>query len=415
MAAGRPTMVAIPAGRSRWAPTATSRRRRRPTRSRVRRVLDRPDAGDQRGVRCVRASDRLRHGRRAAARPAPVPRRAGREPRARIARVHRHARARSTCATCRSGGRGRRARAGGGRTAPGSGVADLGDHPVVHVAHEDAVAYAEWVGAELPTEARVGARRTRRPRRRRRSRGATTLGPDGRLMANHWNGDFPWRNTLADGFARTSPVGSFPPNGYGLCRHGRQRVGVDGRLVRRSPSRAGRRRRAARRSTRPAAPPRRPATIPPSRSSPIPRKVIKGGSHLCADSYCLRYRPAARRPQMIDTGTSHLGFRCVPDERRIRHDRRGPARLAGATRRPRRRSSTSSSRVDRRRTRPRAARRAHRHVRQRRHAVVREADADPAGVHPRAPRRDGGRRRVAARPAAVEGGRRARHPLARRR
>jgi len=122
-------------------------------------------------------------------------------------------------------------------------------------------------------------------------------------MANTWDGpDFPWRSSGESGFERTAPVGSFPPNGFGLhdmagnvwewtddwwtSRHvaGGCCVPVDARAA----------------SLDPAQPQFR-----------TPRKVIKGGSHLCADSYCLRYRPAARRPQMIDTGMSHVGFRCA--------------------------------------------------------------------------------------------------------
>jgi formylglycine-generating enzyme required for sulfatase activity len=190
----------------------------------------------------------------------------------------------------------------------GSGIDDLGDHPVVHVAFEDAVAYADWAGTTLPTEAeweyaaRGGLDGTE-----------FTWGddprPGGRLMANHWNGDFPWRNTLADGFARTSPVGSFPPNGYGLYdMAGNVWEWTADWYTERHPDP----------TEQPCCVPANPAggtaeaSLDPEQPQfAIPRKVIKGGSHLCADSYCLRYRPAARRPQMIDTGMSHIGFRCA--------------------------------------------------------------------------------------------------------
>jgi sulfatase modifying factor 1 len=193
---------------------------------------------------------------------------------------------------------------------PGSDLAGRDGHPVVHVAHEDAEAYAAWLGRRLPAEAEwefaargglVGA--------------AFGWGdeprPGGRLMANHWNGDFPWRNTLADGFAGTSPVGSFPPNGYGLY----DMAGNvwewttdwwtdDHHDAAASPCCA----------PRPPLGGTRTGSFDPAQPQfPIPRKVIKGGSHLCADEYCQRYRPAARRPQMIDTGMSHIGLRCAAD------------------------------------------------------------------------------------------------------
>jgi sulfatase modifying factor 1 len=190
-----------------------------------------------------------------------------------------------------------------------SGVDDRLDHPVVHVAHEDAVAYAAWLGAELPSEAEW----------ERAARGGIeaaefTWGaeprPEGAILANTWDGpDFPWRSTGESGFDRTAPVGSFPPNGYGLHdmagnvwewtddwytteRRGEVATSCCGPTNPRGGAVAD--------SYDPAQPQFR-----------VPRKVLKGGSHLCADSYCMRYRPAARRPQMIDTGMSHTGFRCV--------------------------------------------------------------------------------------------------------
>ena len=131
-------------------------------------------------------------------------------------------------------------------------------------------------------------------------------------MANFWQGDFPWRNTGAKGWRGTTPVGLFPENGYGLLRRHRQRVGVDHGLLLAS------RRRADETPSACCAPPRNPRVETPDASydvgrpgANIPRRVIKGGSHLCAPSYCLRYRPAARQPEAIDTSTSHIGFRCV--------------------------------------------------------------------------------------------------------
>ncbi len=174
---------------------------------------------------------------------------------------------------------------------PGSDVERREDHPVTQVAYRDAKAYAAWAGVDLPTEAEW----------ERAARGGLEgavfawgddFAPRGRMMANTWQGRFPWENLLEDGFAGTSPVGRFPPNGYGLHD-------VTGNVWEWTRDEF----------VLPAAS-ERPCCAPPG-GERFPRHVIKGGSHLCAPNYCLRYRPAARQSETIETSTTHIGFRCV--------------------------------------------------------------------------------------------------------
>lgn len=191
----------------------------------------------------------------------------------------------------------------------GSSVADRAGHPVVHIAHEDAAAYAAWVDGRLPSEAEweyaargglEGAEFT----------WGDAARPDGRIMANTWDGqDFPWRSTGESGWSRTSPVGSFPANGYGLFdMAGNVWEWTDDWWASHAPDDLSK---PCCVPTNPRGGDRESSHDPAQPQFNTPRRVVKGGSHLCADSYCMRYRPAARRPQMIDTGMSHIGFRCA--------------------------------------------------------------------------------------------------------
>lgn len=189
---------------------------------------------------------------------------------------------------------------------PDSTIEGRDDHPVVHVAYADIEAYARWAGKELPTEAEFEWA----------ARGGNDgeyawgdeLTPGGRHLANTWQGEFPWQNLAEDGHAGTSPVGAYPANGYGLfdlignvwewtCDWYRPRhvaAAAKACCIPGNPRGAT-----------------REESYDPAQPLRIPRKVMKGGSHLCAPNYCRRYRPAARMAQAIDTSTSHLGFRCV--------------------------------------------------------------------------------------------------------
>jgi formylglycine-generating enzyme required for sulfatase activity len=191
---------------------------------------------------------------------------------------------------------------------PGSSLAGLDKHPVTHVAHEDAAAFAAWAGKTLPTEAEweLAARGGL-------DGAAFAWGdeerPGGRLMANHWQGEFPWENRKANGYEGTSPVGAFPPNGYGL-------YDMTGNVWEWTEDFFTPRHRGE--AAKACCVPVNPRVSSPERSyaagqpgAHIPRRVIKGGSHLCAPNYCLRYRPSARQAQTVETSTGHLGFRCV--------------------------------------------------------------------------------------------------------
>ncbi len=191
---------------------------------------------------------------------------------------------------------------------PGSDLRGLEDHPVVQIAFEDAEAYAKWAGKDLPTEAEWEFA----------ARGGLDgaefvwgeeLTPEGKHMANTWQGQFPWQNLESDGFSGTAPVGSYPPNGYGLYdMAGNVWQWTTDWFVPRHPSKqAG----SCCTLDNPRGPSVKDSLDPRQPQIKIPRKVVKGGSFLCAPSYCRRYRPAARHAQMIDSGMSHIGFRCI--------------------------------------------------------------------------------------------------------
>jgi formylglycine-generating enzyme required for sulfatase activity len=205
---------------------------------------------------------------------------------------------------------------------PTSTVHGRETHPVIHVTNEDAEAFAAWAGKALPTEAEwefaargglEGAPFT----------WGDEFAPKGKMMANTWQGEFPWQNLAQDGYEGTSPVKRFPPNGYGLYdRAGNVWEWTSDYFTTVDEQHA-------------CCVPHNPRVDSEAAGfehghpgERFPRKVMKGGSHLCAPNYCLRYRPAARQGETIETSTSHIGHvyggspvgssprvRCLPGNR----------------------------------------------------------------------------------------------------
>ena len=191
---------------------------------------------------------------------------------------------------------------------PGSNLSGRKDHPVVQVAYEDALAYATWAGKDLPTEAEWEYAARGGLEGAEYAWGGE-FNPDGRWMANTWQGEFPWKNTSDDGFAGTAPVGSYPPNGYGLYdMAGNVWQWTQDWFFAKHPRKEGD---SCCVLDNPRGPAKSSSYDPMQPNIKIPRKVVKGGSFLCAPSYCRRYRPAARHAQMVDSGMSHIGFRCI--------------------------------------------------------------------------------------------------------
>jgi formylglycine-generating enzyme required for sulfatase activity len=186
---------------------------------------------------------------------------------------------------------------------PDSDLTGRENHPVVHVCYEDTVAYAKWAGKRLPTEAEWEFA-ARGGLDRKRYAWGNELIPQGKPMANTWQGKFPHHNTREDGFATTAPVGYFPPNGFGLhdmagnvwewCSDWYQPQ-YDPDLPNRNPQ--------------------GPASSYDPLEPGVPKRVQRGGSFLCAVGWCERYKVGGRGKGEVESSANHIGFRCVQSPR----------------------------------------------------------------------------------------------------
>jgi formylglycine-generating enzyme required for sulfatase activity len=186
----------------------------------------------------------------------------------------------------------------------GSSIRDRADHPVVHIAFEDAVAYAQWVGKRLPTEAEFEFA-ARGGLDRNRYAWGNEMTPGGKTMANTWQGRFPSIDSADDGYHGTSPATAFPPNGFGLYDMGGNvwqwcadwyRPDYYATLAKTASV---------------AHNPRGPSDSFDPQEPGLAKRVLRGGSYLCTDQYCARYLVGSRGKSEVSSGTSNLGFRLV--------------------------------------------------------------------------------------------------------